>query len=112
MKLKSESLIRSWLPLLSYLLTDDDEEESDGFPGPTFALWERKKMEEIEWKSVREPIYSETGTAKPARNIKFPNSNLDGILDSRMQCLDVINSLQTFVEAPHCHLRRQAGREH
>lgn len=39
MKLKSESLTRSWLPLLSYLHTEEEEEESVGFPGPTLARW-------------------------------------------------------------------------
>lgn len=38
-KLKSESLTRSWLPLLSYLHTEEEEEESVGFPGPTLARW-------------------------------------------------------------------------
>lgn len=43
-KLKSESLTRSWLPLLSYLQTEEEEEdESVGFPGPTLALWREKE---------------------------------------------------------------------
>lgn len=43
-KLKSESLTRSWLPLLSYLHTEEEEEEeSVGFPGPTLARWIEKK---------------------------------------------------------------------
>ena len=42
MKLKSESLMRSWFPLLSYFKTEEEEEESVGFPGPTFALWREK----------------------------------------------------------------------
>lgn len=45
-KLKSESLTRSWLPLLSYLHTEEEEEEEEsvGFPGPTLARWIEKNQ--------------------------------------------------------------------
>ena len=70
MKLKSESLTRSWLPLLSYLHTEEEEEdESAGFPGPTLARWVEKKQGQF-WQSTRK-----TNKIRPAAHLREHTSN-------------------------------------